>query len=813
MSLPQLLRYTFRQFRQNTGFFLVAVAALALGIGANTAIFTAVEAMLLRALPYGDPSRLVIVWEDASSIGFEHNTPAPANYVDWRAQNHVFTDMAALRYQSASLTGDQAPEQALGGAVTPNFFEVLQVQPIIGRVWTHEEDAAQTNAVVISYNLWQRRFGGDPKISGRNILMNGESTVVLGVTPRDFFFPIRDMDYWSPGYFTPKKLAERDSHYLTVVARLKQGVSLASAQSDMSVVAEHLAKQYPNSNASIGAVVVPLQREYAGDSRIGLWVLQIASVFVLLIACSNLANLLLARASGRRREIAVRIALGATPKQIIAQLLTESLILAVAGGALGLWLGSVFWQILGSLAPLAHSAFHDSEQIAGSQFSLNPAVLGFTTAISLASSVFFGLIPAIKSTKVSVHDTLKEGARAGESRGGLRLRDGLVVAQFALALALLVGAGLMIQTLWNLHGVDLGFRSDHMLVSILPLPQNKYDSDAKIRTFYRRVIEELRAKPGITAAAFASEAPFLSEGDTESYTVEGEPLPEPGHWNDALYREVTHNYLSAVGAKLIEGRSLQESDTENSQQVIVVNEFLARRHWPGQSALGKRMHMGGYLATKEPWRTVVGVVADVRERGLLLAMKPAVYLSTEQVKRPGADCLIVRTQQDPMLAANAVRSAVWAVDPEQPLARTRPMDDIIEANVADRKRPMVLLGIFAGLALVLASIGVYGVLAYAVAQRTREIGVRMALGARPLDVTRMIVTRGLRLGILGLAAGVGLALVLGRLLQTLLYGVKPISPLVYAATAALLLIIAVVACVLPAQRAARVDPVVALRNE
>ena len=812
MSLPQLLRYTLRQFRQNPGFFLIAVAALALGIGANTAIFTAVEALLLRALPYGDPSRLVVVWEDASSIGFEHNTPAPANYVDWRAQNHVFTDMAALRYQSASLTGDQAPEQALGGGVTPNFFDVLRVQPIVGRVWTHEEDAAQTKAVVISYDLWQRRFGGDPRIAGRAILMNGQSTVVLGVMPRDFFFPIHDMDYWTCGFFTPEKLAERDSHYLTVVARLKPGVGAAAAQSDMNVVAQNLAKQYPNSNTNIGAVVIPLQREYAGDSRIGLWVLQIASVFVLLIACSNLANLLLARASGRRREIAVRIALGATPKQIVVQLLSESLALAVAGGALGLWLGGVFWQLLGRFAPLAHAAFHDSERVAGSQLSLNPTVFAFTAAISLASSVFFGLIPALKATHLSVHDTLKEGGRAGGSRGGVRLRDSLVVAQFALALALLVGAGLMIQTLWNLRSVDLGFRSDHMLVSILPLPQTKYDTDAKIRTFYRRVIDELKSRPGISAAAFSSDAPFLSEGDTEGYIVEGEPPPEPGHWNDALYREVTPNYLSAVGAKLIEGRSLQESDAEGSQQVVVVNEFFAQRHWPGQSAIGKHLHMGGYLA-KEPWRTVVGVVADVRERGLLLAMKPAVYLSTEQVKRPGADCLIVRTQQDPMLAANSVRSAVWAVDPDQPLARTRSMDDIIDSNVADRKRPMVLLGIFAGVALVLACIGVYGVLAYAVAQRTREIGVRMALGARPLDVTRMVVIRGLRLGLLGLAAGIGLAMVLGRLLQTLLYGVKPVSPLVYACTAGLLLMIALLACVLPAQRAARVDPVTALRNE
>ena len=803
MNVVQALRYAFRQFRQNPGFFFVAIAALALGIGANTAIFTAVEALLLRSLPYGDPSGLVIVWEDASFIGFAHNTPAPANLVDWRAQNHVFTDMAGLRYTSASLTGDQAPEQALGGAVTPNFFDVLEVRPIVGRIWTKEEYAAQTKSIVISYNLWRRRYAADPKIVGRTVLLNGESTVVLGVMHPDFFFPIRDMDYWISGYFTPEKLAERDAHYLTVVARLKRGVTAKLAQDDMTVVANHLAQQYPNSNVNIGAVVVPIQREYAGDTRAGLWVLQVASVFVLLIACSNLANLLLARASGRRREIAVRIALGASPKQIVTQLLTESLMLSLAGGALGLWLGAIFWQVLGRLVP---------EQLAGRPFSLNPTVLAFTAIVSIACGLLFGLVPALKSTKVSVYDALKDGTRSGESRGGVRLRDILVVAQFALALALLVGAGLMIQTLWNLRSVELGFRSDHMLVAILPLPPPKYDTDAKIRNFYRGVLAELSSKPGVITAAFASEAPFTSEGDTEGYTVEGEPTPQPGQVNDALYREVTPNYLSAVGAKLVEGRNLAESDTETSQPVVVVNEFLAQRHWPGQNAIGKHIHLGGYLA-KEPWRTVVGVVSDIRERGLLLGMKPGVYLSTEQVKRPGADYLLVRTQRDPNLAANIVRAAVWAVDSQQPIARVRSMDDIIERNVADRKRPMVLLGIFAGLALILACLGVYSVLAYSVAQRTREIGVRMALGARPADVTRLIVGRGLRLGLLGLAAGAGLAFLLGRLLQTLLFGVKPAAPGVYLVTGTALLIVALLACAIPALRAARVDPMVALRDE
>jgi putative ABC transport system permease protein len=458
-------------------------------------------------------------------------------------------------------------------------------------------------------------------------------------------------------------------------------------------------------------------------------------------------------------------------------------------------------------------------QVASKSFSLNGKVLIFSVVVSLGSGILFGLVPALRATRLSLHDALKEGGRTGESLRGLRLRDALVVCQFSLAFALLVGAGLMIQTLWNLRQVDLGFRSDHMLVSLLPLPQPKYDTDTKIRNFYRNVLEELRAKPGIVSAGFSSDAPFTSEGDTEGYSVRGEAPPLPGQWNDALYREVTSNYLSAVGAKLVEGRSIQESDTEKSEPVIVVNEFFARRHWPGQSALGKQVRVGpgpesGVPPDQvAPWRTVVGVVADLRERGLRLGMKPCVYLSTEQVKRPGADYLVVRTSQEHLAAANAVRSAVWAVDSQQPVARVRSMDNIIENNVADRKRPMVLLGIFAGLALVLACIGVYGVLAYAVAQRTREIGVRMAVGASPFDVTQMIVGRGLRLGLIGLAVGLGLAIGLGRLLESLLYGVKPVAASVYLSTAGTLLVITLLACVIPAQRAARVDPLVALRDE
>jgi predicted permease len=801
MNFYAYLRSAFRQIRRNPGFFAIALAALALGIGANTAIFSAVEGVLLRPLPYGDPSRLVMVWEDSTYLGFSHNTPAAANYVDWRAQNQVFTDMAAVRYDNAAFTGDAAPEQLLGRRVTPNFFNVLGVPPAIGRPFTAEEDAAKRKVVVLSYALWQRHFGGNPSVLGRSILMDDEATTVLGVMPRGFFFPDKLAEYWVPASFTPEDLARRTRHNLEVVARMKPGVTRERAQHDMEVIAKRLQEQYPDTNTNVGAVVVPVREQFAGDAAAGLWVLQIAAVLVLLIACSNLANLLLARAAGRRREIAVRVALGASRAQISAQLLTESLLLSVGGGLAGLLVGRLCWSVFENLVP---------SQIAGNGFALNAPVLLFTAVVSILAGMFFGLVPALRATDVSLQESLKEGARAGESRGGMRLRDTLVVAQFAMAFALLVGAGLMIETLWNLRRVDLGFRSDHLLTMAVPLPGKKYNTNEKIRAFYRDVLDRTRTLPGVKSVGFGSDVPFTSVGDTEGYAIEGAPPTLPGQDNDALYREVTAGYLETIGGTLESGRLLEDRDIESSQPVVVINEFLAKRHWPGQDAVGKRLKLTG---SKEPWRTVVGVVKDIRERGLLLDMKPAVYVPVNQVDRPGADYLVARTAQDPGSVTNALRGAVWAVDSERPVAFIRTMDQLMEENVADRERPMTLMGIFAGLALVLACIGVYGVLAYSVAQRTREIGVRMALGARPGDVTRMILSRGLKLSAVGLLAGAALAGALGVLLRSLLFGVTPAAPLVYAGTAASLILVALAACVIPAQRAARVDPVVALRDE
>jgi len=802
MNFLTNLRYTFRQITNNPGFFALAVAALSLGIGANTAIFSAVEAVLLRSLPYSQPDRLAVVWEDASFIGFAFNTPAPANYLDWRARNQVFTDMLATRFVTASLTGDGHPEQLSGKKVTPNFFDVLGVQPVAGRPFTVEEDKAQTPVVVLSYNLWRRRFGGDEAIIGREILLNGVQTKVVGAMPKDFFFGDRkNSDYWVPMAFTPGQWARRQSHFLTVVARLKPRVTTQQAQTDMERIALDLQKQYPESNAKVGAVVVPIQKDFAGDARSGLLVLQVASLFVLLIACSNLANLLLARSTGRRREIAVRLAMGASRWQIASQLLTESLALSAAGGFLGLWVGQMCWSVFGQLVP---------EQ-AGDGFAVNGPSLLFTAGISIAAGMLFGFAPALRATRVPLQESLKDGGRSGESRGGLWLRDTLVVGQFALAFALLVCAGLMIQTIWNLRKQELGFQADHLLTMGVPLPEKKYDTDEKVRGFFHAVEENVRALPGVKGAGFGSDAPFMTNGDTEGYTVEGEPPLPTGEYNDALYREVTPGYLEMLGARVKEGRLLDESDHEGGALTVVVNEFLASRHWPGKSAVGKRIRFGG---EKEPWWAVVGVVRDIRERGLLYDMKPAVYVPVTQVKKPGGfSMLVVRTSNEPQNTIKMVEGAVWSVDPQQPVSYVRTMDQLMETDVADRTRPMILLGVFAGLALVLACIGVYGVLAYAVAQRTREIGVRMALGAKPVDVTRMILGRGMKLSAIGLLAGGALAAGLAVLLRTLLFGVTLVAPGIYAGTAAALVIVALAACVIPAQRASRVDPAVALRNE
>ncbi len=797
------LRYGARLLFKNPGFASIAIIALALGIGANTAIFSIVDRVLIRPLPYADSDRLVMVWEDASFISFPRNTPAVANYLDWKKQNQVFADMAATRGRVASLTGDGSPEMLIGRGVTANFFDVIGVKPVIGRTFTEEEERSGQNVVLVSYGLWQSRYGRDPSLVGRSILMDGNKFTVLGVMPPEFNFPSRQTRFWAPVNFTPQQLNSRGSHYLQVVARLKPSITVARAQSDMSAIAQRLVQQYPATNSRVGAVVVPIKEQMVGNTGTALLVLLGAAGCVLLIACANVANLLLAKAAGRKREMAIRTALGATRSRLIGQMVTESVLLSLAGGLLGLVLARFSMRLLESLVPTSFSA-------AGG-LTLDGKVLAFNLAVSILTGVIFGLAPALQTTGFGIAEDLKEGGRAGVGGSSRRFRNALVAGEVALALILLVSAGLLLQTLRNLHSIDAGFNPDKILTLTTRLPFPKYADPNKRVNYFDAVLERVRALPGVQSAAFTSDLPFTARGNTNGFKIEGlqfGPTDRP----DALYREMTNDYLQTMRMRLLEGRFFGPEDRANSQPVVIINETFKKQYWPNRSPIGTRIQTSN---DDSPWQTIVGVLADVRERGLEYELKPAVYLPVVQVPTGWniPSQLAIRTSMDPVAIAKAAREAIWAIDPDQPISNVRTMDDIVDLEVADHTQQTTLLGSFAALALVLASLGIYGVLSYAVTQRTREIGLRMALGANARDVTRMVVGEGLGLTALGIVIGAGVALAVTRSMTKLLVGVKAADPTIYVGVAALLALVALVACYIPAARAARVDPLVALRDE
>jgi putative ABC transport system permease protein len=741
-----------------------------------------------------------MVWEDVSHAGFPKNTPATANWVDWRAQNHVFTDMAATRGRSANFTGDGvAPEQVFGRGVTWNFFPVLGVTPLMGRFFTEEEDRNRAQVVVISYALWQRHWNGDPNIVGKEVLMNGSRYSVIAVMRRDFVFRNRDAAFWVPASFTPQELGNRGSHNLNVVARMKPGVTLQQASDDMKSIAARLAAQYPQ-NQRVGATVEPIKEDALGNTGLALVVLMGAAGCVLLIACANLAGLLLSRAVARQRELAVRAALGAGRGRLIRQMVTEGTLLSVAGGALGLAIAPLGMKVLVGLVPLG---------FAGTALpTMDLRLLMFTLALSLLTGIIFSIVPAIHAARASLHDSLKAGGRAGIG-GGARMRDGLVVLEVASALVLLIGAALMLQTMAKLRSIDLGFRPEGILTLRTVLPGQKYDTGDKRQSFYDRVLEGARALPGVESAAYSATLPFQSVGNTNSYSIEGKQLP-PNDPGDALIRAGTEDCLKTLGIRLLEGRLLDRRDRDPNARAVVLNQTFAKTYWPKESALGGRIHFG---PANSPVYTVVGVVEDVKERGYEIAMKPGVYLLHPNSIWQTPDTLLLRVKGDPMALAEPARRIVSQVDADQPVAAVRTMEDIVALAVADRSQQLTLLGVFAGLALLLAAIGLYGVLSYAVQQRTREIGVRMALGASASSVVRMMVTRGMLLTGAGVVLGLGAAWAATRGIQKLLYGVSASDPLTYAGVAALLSIVALAACWIPSARAARVDPIVVLREE
>jgi putative ABC transport system permease protein len=802
-GLLQDLRFGLRVLARSPATSLVAVLALALGIGANTAIFSLVEAVLLKPLPYGDADRLVQVWEDASFIGFGHNTPAPANFYSWKEQNQVFSDMAASRNRAVTLSGDGDPEAVEGRAVTGNLFAVLGARPLLGRAFGDADDRPDAPPVaILSYRLWQRRYGGDPGVVGRSIAVDGRAHTVVGVMPRAFAYTLRDHDIWVPIAFTPEQAAARQSHYLQVVARLRPGVTLARARADMAQIAARLARAYPESNERVGATVIPLRDEIVGDLRPALLVLLAAVGCVLLIACANIANILLSRAVARRREIAVRLALGARRGRVVRQLLTESVLLAVAGGALGLALAAWSFDFLGRLVPRGSG---------GAALALDGRVLVFTAAVAVVTGVVFGLAPALSVSRQDLAAQLKSGGRAGADLSTGRLRGALVVAEVALAFTLLTAAGLILQAFVRVRGLDPGFRPEHVLTARTLLPSPRYDDPARRLAFYDGVLERVRLLPGVVSAGYTTWLPLTNRGGTSGFTIEGRPPPAPGEVTDANFREVTPDYLGTMGIALRAGRLIDARDVAGAPPVVVVNEAFTRQFFPGDEALGRRIRRGDGA----PWTTIVGVVADVRQMGLERGARSEMYVPVAQLADdiyPPRD-LAVRVAGDPMALAEPLRKAVWQVDPQQPVAHVRPMTALLDEEVASRGVQASLLGAFALLALVLAALGLYGVLSYAVAQRRREIGIRMALGAPARAVVRMVVGHGLRLVAIGLALGVALALAATRALAALLYGVSATDPATYAGVAAALAVVAAAASWLPARQAARLDPSITLQAE
>jgi putative ABC transport system permease protein len=800
-ALVQDLRYALRLLARQPGVTLVALLTLALGIGANTAIFSAVDAVLLRPLPYDEPERIMMVWEKRPTEGVLDNVVAPADFVDWRHLNTSFEAMAAMMPTTVDLTESGEPVRLPAGVVSPPFFDVLHVRPALGRTFREDEAIAGNNRVVIlNHGLWQRRFGSNPDIVGQKIILNGAPFEVVGVLPATFEFPDSELELWSPlpleGLSQP---LSRSLHQFSVYARLKPGTTLQQARADMDRVGADLSKQYPDTNRTHGAWVTPLSEDLTKQVKSGLLLLLGAVTFVLLIACVNVANLLLAKAAGRRREIAVRSALGAGRWRLAGQTLTESLLLGLLGGAAGLLVAHWGIGVLKQLAPRGAPVF------AMEHLGLDPRVLAFTLLLSIGTGLLFGLLPAWQLARQNTNDVLKEGLRSG---GAIRrrLRVALVVSEIALASLLLVGAGLTLRSFQTLLNSDAGFAGDRVLTARVSLPGTRYREDAQILSAFDRIEQRLRAIPGVRAVGSTSHLPLSGQNARIGVAIEGRE-PKPDEPTRAAPRGVTPEYFRAMGITLKGGRGFTAQDAVDSPKVAIVNETMARRYWPDAVPIGRRVRLGG----TDTWMEVVGVVGDVRHWGLDVPVNPEIYMPAAQYPWRALN-LAIAADVEPAGLASAVRQQLKEIDPALPLSNVLTMNEVASRSMASRRAVMLLLAIFSVLALVLAAAGIYGVMAHIVALRTSEIGVRMTLGARPADVMRLVLGEGLVQALIGLVIGVGGAVLLMRWLRTLLFEVSPTDPLTLLAVMVVLLATALAACVVPARRAMRVDPVTALRN-
>ena len=798
----QDVRYSLRTLARTPAFAVTAVVVSALGVGATTVAFSITDHVLLRPLPFEEPDRLVRLYQ--AQLEYTRTELSPANYRDWRRMATVFESMGAFANASLNLVGGGEPQRVSGLRVTFDVLPMLGIAPALGRFFTAEEDAHRAaGTVILGDGLWQGRFGGDPAVLGRTILLDDEPYLVIGVMPRGFYFPRRDVELWIPARFGPEDFEDRGDLYLYGIARLRDDVSVDEARSELQVVAARLEREYPKENARTGATVIDLRSEVSRQSELLLVALFGASLCVLLIACTNLANLLLARALARRRELAVRAAMGAGRDRLVRQMLTEALILAAVGGAIGVLIAIAATPLVARLVP--------NELPIAEVPGIDLRMLAFAAAVTIATGIGFGVAPALRAARVDAA-ALAEGARTGHAARAERLRSMLVVAEVTASVVLLVSAGLLIRALWVVQQVDPGFRTDGVLTLRTPLPLPKYESTARRARFYEQVTSEIRALPGVTHAAYISFLPLSSmRGGIWAVTVDGREAT-PAESPKASLRFVTPGYFQALRIPLLSGRDIDERDTESAPTVAVVSESFAAEHWPGQPAIGRRFLM----AFRE--RLVVGVVGDVRVRGLERPSEPQVYASYRQVPDGSLISytprdLVVRASTPPASLVPAIRRIVAAADPAQPIVNVQRLADLVDAETAPRATQLRVLGAFAALALLLAGIGLHGLLAFTVSARVREIGVRIALGAASSTIIGMILRHALLLAGIGLAAGVALAYAAGRAMRALLAGISPADTATFGAAVVLVAFVSLAGALVPAIRAVRIDPLTAIRAE
>src|SRR5438874_6079364 len=808
------LRYGFRTLLRNPSFSATAALLLALGIGANTAIFSVVNPVLLRPLPYQDSSRIMQIWHVPPAKSFPGLTlfsVSPANYLDWQNQNHSFEEMAAYGGARFNIGGKERPEAIQAAPVAPGFFSILRVHPLLGRTFSPEEDRpGQGHVAVLGHTLWRDHFGADPGIVGRDIILNGETYNVIGVMPANFKFPSW-AQLWVPLAWTNEKRAVRGNHNYLVIGRLKPGVESRAAQAELSAISSRLEQLYPEDDKGWGATILPLREQLVGDVRPALLVLLGAVAFVLLIACANVANLVLGKTLARRKEIAIRTALGASRLVVLRQILAETVLLSVAGGALGLLLArfgiTLIVKVLGDRIP------------AFMQITLDVPVLGFTLLLSVLAGVLAGLIPSVRFTRTDVNEALKQGQSRGSSdaRGG-GTRRLLVVSEVALSLVLLIGAGLMIRSLWELRKVQPGFDPHNVLTMTVPLPRNRYSSPAGQVAFFQEVLTRIRALPGIDSAGVIDDLPLDGGGSHQPFSIEGRPVRQMSDQPEVDVRLISPGYIHAMHIPILRGRDLSDADVAGRPGAVLISDSLARRFWPNEDPIGRHLTLTFF---PDIVREVVGIVGDVKldsldeTRPVATIYHPLAQVSVSpgEAWRSFGMTFTVRTHSYPVNSISAVTGAIHQVGPDLPVVDVMSMNDVIAQSVSPLRFNMLLLACFAGLALVLAAVGIYSVLSYTVRRRVREIGIRMALGASHSDVVRMVLTDGLKPILMGIALGLVAAIALSRVVASLIFGVRATDPLTFAAVALLLMLVGVFATIVPAYRATRIEPVRILREE